>query len=69
MALNALEGKYNKKMHGAFKSGVLNLYGYTSDKGGIRHGMIDIPDLSINEARYFLVICSSFINYLYRLFF
>ena len=52
------------KLHPALKNGFLNLYGYTSDEQGIRHAMLDEPNLTAADARYFLVSCSSFVNYL-----
>lgn len=51
-------------LHTALKDGFLKLYGYTSDEQGIRHAMLDEPNLSAADARYFLVSCSSFVNYL-----
>ena len=41
------------------------MYGYTNDAGGIRHSLMDgklVPDF--NDAKYMLVLCSAFINYL-----
>jgi hypothetical protein len=61
-ALKVLEG--SGKIHGALKAGFSNLYGYTSDEGGIRHAMLEEPDLSLSDAKFFLVSCSAFINYL-----
>ena len=52
------------QLHPALKKGFLNLYGYTSDEQGIRHAMLDEPNLTAADARYFLVSCSSFVNYL-----
>jgi AbiJ N-terminal domain 4 len=54
----------NGKLHKALKDGFLKLYGYTSDEQGIRHAMLDEPDLTAADARYFLVSCSAFVNYL-----
>ena len=40
------------------------LYGYTSDKNGIRHnGGVD-ENTTFDEAQYMLVSCSAFLNYL-----
>jgi len=52
-------------LHPALAKGFSNLYGWTSDKSGIRHALID-GDLEIqqNEAHYMLVSCSAFANYL-----
>jgi hypothetical protein len=51
-------------MHGAFKSALSGLYGYTSDENGIRHAMLDEPNLTAAEATFMLVACSAFTNYL-----
>ena len=52
------------QLHPALKNGFLKLYGYTSDEQGIRHAMLNEPNLTAADARYFLVSCSSFVNYL-----
>lgn len=61
-ALATIEKKGN--LHKALKAGFLSLYGYTSDEGGIRHAMLEEPKLTANDARYFLLSCTSFVNYL-----
>lgn len=61
-ALKLLEGKV--KIHGALKEGFIKLYGYTSDSDGIRHTIMDEPDLDFEDAIYMLVTCSGFINYI-----
>ncbi|AST57397.1 hypothetical protein Thert_01325 [Thermoanaerobacterium thermosaccharolyticum] len=62
---NALEeiGKKNI-IHPALKNAFEKLYGYTSDAEGIRHALLEEPNLSYEDALYMLVICSAFINYL-----
>jgi hypothetical protein len=52
------------ELHGCLKAGFSKLYAYTSDKGGIRHAMLDEPNLTKSDALFFLVTCSAFINYL-----
>ena len=42
----------------------LALYGYTSDENGIRHGGIDFTSVPAGDAKYMLVSCSAFVNYL-----
>ena len=56
-------GKY-LKLHPAYVDALKNLYGFTSDVGGIRHGEKK-GNLQVNEAtaRYMLVTCSAFVNY------
>lgn len=51
-------------LHGGLKSGMSAIYGYTSDADGIRHGMLDEPHLDSADAKYYLVACSAFVNYL-----
>jgi hypothetical protein len=52
------------QLHPALREGFIKLYGYTSDEGGIRHAMLDEPSLTANDARFFLLSCTSFVNYL-----
>lgn len=61
-ALNELSRKVS--LHGGFRAGLLSLYGYTSDEGGIRHAMLDEPNVGYDEAKYMVVACSAFVNYL-----
>lgn len=52
------------ELHPCLKAGFSKLYAYTSDQGGIRHAMLDEPNLTKADAVFFLVTCSAFINYL-----
>lgn len=52
----------SEKIHPALRQSFLSLYGYTSDEGGIRHAMLDEPHLDADDARFFLLSCTSFIN-------
>ena len=52
------------RLHTSLKGGFLKLYGYTSDEQGIRHAMLYEPNLTAADARYFLISCSAFVNYL-----
>jgi len=61
-ALKLLEKE--KKLHPALKEGFIKLYGYASDEGGIRHAMLDEPNISQADAKFFLLSCTSFVNYL-----
>ena len=61
-ALKKLENKIS--IHGALNESFLKLYGYTSDTNGIRHSGIDFKNASAEDARYMLVSCSAFVNYL-----
>jgi len=61
-ALKRIEDKVS--LHPALKNAFSNLYGYTSDAEGIRHALLDEPNLSFEDAKFMLVSCSAFINYL-----
>jgi hypothetical protein len=61
-ALKQLEK--SKKLHPALKKGFSSLYGYTSDEQGVRHAMLAEPNLSAADAKFFLLSCTSFVNYL-----
>ncbi|MFE4522007.1 AbiJ-NTD4 domain-containing protein [Cytobacillus firmus] len=63
-ALKALEERLGVQMHGALREGFLKIYGYTSDGYGIRHSLTEEPNLSFEDAKFMLVACSSFVNYL-----
>lgn len=53
------------EIHSAMKEAFTKLYGYTSDANGIRHaGDIGGPSSTFEEAKFMLVSCSAFINYL-----
>jgi hypothetical protein len=61
-ALKVLEKRGH--LHRALKDGFSKLYGYTNDDDGIRHAMLEEPNLNQSDAKYFLLTCTSFINYL-----
>lgn len=61
VALNKIEKTH--ELHPAFKKALSNLYGYTSDADGIRHALLDESNISYSDAKYMLVSCSAFINY------
>lgn len=62
-ALNEI-GK-NHALHGALKNAFTSMYGYTSDASGIRHSLAE-NDIAVDfeEAKFMLVVCSAFINFL-----
>jgi hypothetical protein len=62
VAIRALEQK--TKIHGSLRVGFEKMYGYTSDENGIRHGMLDDPNVGFAETKYMIVACSAFSNYL-----
>ena len=52
-------------IHPSLKSAFEKLYGYTSDASGIRHaGQLGGSNATFAEAKFMLVACSAFINYL-----
>ena len=67
---NATLGKALKKIgdhiiiHGALKNAFSQLYGYTSNEGGIRHALLNESSIDFEDAKFMLVSCSAFINYL-----
>jgi hypothetical protein len=61
-ALNKLEK--NGHLNSVLKAGFEKLYAYTNDKNGIRHALLEDKDIDISDARFFLVSCSAFTNYL-----
>lgn len=57
--------KLKSDIHPALKTAFEKLYGYTSDANGIRHANgIGEGNSTFAEAKYMLVSCSAFINYL-----
>ena len=62
--MKLLEEKGHIRIHGALREGFSKLYGWTSDDQGIRHALMDEPNLTFLDAKYMLVSCSAFINYL-----
>lgn len=51
-------------IHAAMEKAFTALYGYTSDENGIRHGSMDFSNALAEDAKYMLVSCSAFVNYL-----
>ena len=50
-------------MHPALKLAFKKLYGYTNDKDGIRHSLMDKDTIDFEDAKYMIVSCSAFVNY------
>lgn len=61
-ALDKIKGKIN--IHSALERGFKQLYGYTSDSGGIRHALMDDSNCYFEDALFMLVSSSAFLNYL-----
>lgn len=64
--LGNLLDKMNERMkiHPSLLEAFNKLYGYTSDSNGIRHGLYEEPNLDYEDAKFMLVACSAFINYI-----
>jgi hypothetical protein len=54
---------YKHPVHPALKAAFEKLYGYTSDEKGIRHALMEEDSVSFEEAKFMLVVCSAFVNY------
>ncbi|WP_157476838.1 hypothetical protein [Lysobacter sp. Root690] len=64
--LGAALSKLSKQhpIHPSFEKGLKALYGYTSDANGIRHALTEQSNSTFSEAKFMLVVCSAFVNYL-----
>lgn len=62
-ALAKVEKKF--PIHPALKKTFIALYGYTNDASGIRHALSEGDKaLSFDDAKFMLVTCAAFVNYL-----
>jgi hypothetical protein len=66
---SGLRGALNRlarsvQLHPAMQEAFLKLYGYTSNEDGIRHALLDAPNVGYDEAKFMLVACSAFANFL-----
>jgi len=62
-ALKTIEKKHG--LHKSLKNAISSLYGYTSDSSGIRHALTDnSEEVQFEDAKFMLVSCSAFVNYL-----
>lgn len=61
-ALKKIEKEHT--LHPALKNSFSSLYGYTSDAEGIRHALLEESNLEQEDAKFMLISCSAFINYL-----
>ena len=51
-------------VHPCMENAMIQLYAYTCDETGIRHGGINFANAPAEDAKYMLVSCSAFVNYL-----
>ena len=61
---DALKAVGDETIHPALRKAFDNLYGWTNDEGGIRHAMTEDARSGLAEARFMVVACSAFTNYL-----
>ena len=55
-------------LHPSLRQGLAVLYAYTADESGVRHALIEESDgVTGDDARFMLVTCSAFTNYLLTL--
>ena len=50
-------------LHPALRTAFSSLYGYTSDEGGIRHALMESENVHFEDSKFFLVVCSAFVNF------
>ena len=53
-----------RKSHKGLWNGFSNIYGWTGAEAGIRHGIVDNESPTQADAKFMLVACSAFVNYL-----
>src|SRR5688572_10342623 len=63
-AIAAIESRGGLGWHPDFRQAIEKLYGYTNSADGIRHALLAEPNLDYDDAKFMLVMCSSFINYM-----
>ncbi len=63
-ALKEIDKQGKVQLHSALTEAFKKLYGYTSGADGIRHALLDESNLNAEDAKFMLVSCSSFVNYL-----
>lgn len=51
-------------IHPCMENAMIQLYSYTCDENGIRHGGMNFANAPSEDAKYMLVSCSAFVNYL-----
>jgi len=52
-------------LHPSYSEALKKIYGYTSDADGIRHSLTkDSKEIQCEDARFLLVMCSAFVNFI-----
>jgi hypothetical protein len=52
------------EIHPALRAALKQLYGYSSDADGIRHAILEQTEVGFAEAKFMLVTCSAFVNFI-----
>ena len=60
--LNKIQAKIH--LPTVLKDGFEKIYAYTNSEEGIRHALMEEPNLKLEDAKFMLVSCSAFTNYL-----
>jgi hypothetical protein len=63
-ALKKLDVSGHVAIHPVLNAAFGKLYGYTSNADGIRHALMNEPELSFEDAQFMLVACAAFVSYL-----
>ncbi len=63
-AINEMETKQIIKLHPDLRDALKKIYSWTNDDEGIRHALKEDPSLDVEDAKYMLIVCSAFINYI-----
>jgi hypothetical protein len=63
-AIKQIESEGKIDWHPRFKDAIEKLYGYTNDESGVRHSLKNEEKVEFEEAKFMLVTCSAFVNYL-----
>lgn len=63
-AINEMEMKQIIKFHPDLRDALKKIYSWTNDDEGIRHALKEDPSLDVEDAKYMLIVCSAFINYI-----
>ena len=52
------------EIHPSLRTALKQLYGYTSNEDGIRHSILEQSAVGFAEAKFMLVACSAFVNFI-----
>lgn len=63
-SLEIIQQRGQVKIHPRLNETFQKLYSWTNDDGGIRHALMNEPNIYREDAQFVLIACSTFINYL-----